>query len=215
MSPLPVARWVLAAGLCAVVVGALTLPSPGTPQLGTIPAATAPDRATTVLPAAIEPARARVHVSPPADPRRLRLVRLGADAGVVPVSLHTEGSLEVPDNPSVIGWWNRSARPGGGIGTVVLDGHVDSARYGIGIFAGLRALRLGDRIDLGLSDGRHLRYAVAARRYFVKAQLPRSLFDQRVSERLVLITCGGRFDRRTAHYSDNVVVFAVPEVDAS
>ena len=30
------------------------------------------------------------------------------------------------------------------------------------------------------------------------------------SARLLLVTCGGEFDRRTGHYERNVVVFAVP-----
>jgi hypothetical protein len=31
-----------------------------------------------------------------------------------------------------------------------------------------------------------------------------------VPTRLLLVTCGGEFDRRTGHYERNVVVFAVP-----
>ena len=38
----------------------------------------------------------------------------------------------------------------------------------------------------------------------------RDLFRQDVRARLLLVTCGGEFDRRTGHYERNVVVFAVP-----
>ena len=37
-------------------------------------------------------------------------------------------------------------------------------------------------------------------------------FDQTVPERLVLITCGGRFDPLTHRYDDNLVVVGQPEV---
>jgi hypothetical protein len=36
------------------------------------------------------------------------------------------------------------------------------------------------------------------------------VFDWDGPERLVLITCGGQFDRRALRYSDNVLVTAVP-----
>jgi len=48
-----------------------------------------------------------------------------------------------------------------------------------------------------------------------KARLSAELgvFDQVVPERLVLITCGGKFDPVARHYADNLVVVAEP-VDA-
>jgi hypothetical protein len=36
------------------------------------------------------------------------------------------------------------------------------------------------------------------------------LFDQDVKHRLVMITCGGPFDRHTHRYRDNVVIVATP-----
>jgi hypothetical protein len=40
--------------------------------------------------------------------------------------------------------------------------------------------------------------------------LPPEVFAVGGPPRLVLITCGGAFDRRTRNYADNVVVFAEP-----
>ncbi len=46
---------------------------------------------------------------------------------------------------------------------------------------------------------------------YPKNALPASeVFDQDTTSRLVLITCGGTFDWATRHYSDNVVVYALP-----
>ena len=51
-------------------------------------------------------------------------------------------------------------------------------------------------------------YRVTARRELGKAALPADLFATDGPPRLVLVTCGGRFDRTTRHYTDNVIVYA-------
>jgi hypothetical protein len=50
----------------------------------------------------------------------------------------------------------------------------------------------------------------AAARDQNQAELPPEVFAAGGPPRLVLITCGGAFDRSTRHYADNVVVFADP-----
>jgi hypothetical protein len=154
--------------------------------------------------------------APPAPPAPVVGVRLPGDrtATVVPVTA-TQGALAVPDDPSVLGWWSTGARPGAGVGSVVVDGHVDSARDGLGVFAALRALTVGQRVEVVDQAGRRWSYRVTGRRSYPKTALADSdVFDQSVSERLVLVTCGGVFDRVTRHYADNVVVYARPDATA-
>ncbi len=154
--------------------------------------------------------------APPAPPAPVVGVRLPGDrtATVVPVTA-TQGALAVPDDPSVLGWWSTGARPGSGVGSVVVDGHVDSARDGLGVFAALRALTVGQRVEVVDQAGRRWSYRVTGRRSYPKTALADSdVFDQSVSERLVLVTCGGVFDRVTRHYADNVVVYARPDATA-
>lgn len=44
-----------------------------------------------------------------------------------------------------------------------------------------------------------------------KSALPvEDLFSRAGTDRLVLITCGGEFDRTTGRYADNVVAIATP-----
>ena len=43
-----------------------------------------------------------------------------------------------------------------------------------------------------------------------KAKLPVNVYARTGKARLVLVTCGGPFDRRSGHYKDNIVVTAVP-----
>ena len=168
---------------------------------------------------------ARIAASPPAGPHfgpspaatfppppvRLRLPRLHVDAPVLPVSVGPDGLLDVPANPRQLGWWNGSARPGPASGSVVIDGHVDSAASGLGAFFRLREARPGDEIVLENATGKSINYTVVARRSYAKTSLPAAqVFATAVSPRLVLLTCGGAFDEATHHYADNVVVYAVP-----
>jgi hypothetical protein len=147
----------------------------------------------------------------PPPPVRLRLPSLGVDAPVLPVSVAPDGLLGVPANPRQLGWWSGSARPGPASGSVVIDGHVDSASLGLGAFFRLREARLGDEIVLENAKGESTGYTVVALRSYAKTSLPvAEVFAQGVGSRLVLLTCGGAFSPATHHYADNIVVYAVP-----
>lgn len=148
-------------------------------------------------------------LAPP--PVRLRLPRLHVDAPVLPVSVGLDGLLGVPDNPHQLGWWSGSGRPGMPSGSVVIDGHVDSAALGPGALFRLSEARPGDEVVITNAAGGSARYTVAARRSYPKTSLPvAEVFAADVGPRLVLLTCGGPFDQATRHYADNVVVYAVP-----
>lgn len=142
---------------------------------------------------------------------RVRIPRLHIDASVVPVATDRHGALAVPHDPRVTGWWKASARPGAPSGSVVIDGHVDSATLGLGAFFTLGEVRPGDRIVVTNSAGKSSSYRVVARRRYAKTTLPSAqIFSQAVSPRLILVTCGGKFNHETHNYLDNVVIYAVP-----
>jgi sortase (surface protein transpeptidase) len=127
------------------------------------------------------------------------------------VTADLHGALAVPDDPLVTGWWNASARPGAPSGSVVIDGHVDSATRGLGAFFKLGEVHPGDRVVVINSSGQSTPYTVVARRRYAKAALPaREIFTQAVSPRLVLVTCGGPFNTDTGNYLNNVVIYAEP-----
>lgn len=140
----------------------------------------------------------------------LSLPSLGISAPVEKVTVK-QGALQVPENPSHVGWWSGSALPGSASGTVVIDGHVDSASYGRGALFGLSELHSGDRVTIHAPGSTPVGYRVVARQVYVKSQgLPADLWASGGASRLVLISCGGPFDKTTLSYQDNVVVFAVP-----
>jgi hypothetical protein len=60
------------------------------------------------------------------------------------------------------------------------------------------------------ANGRTHAYRVVSMRRMAKENLPTDIYSVRGRPRLVLVTCGGRFDQAAGHYVDNVVVTAVP-----
>ena len=148
--------------------------------------------------------------APGTVPVAIELPGHGAGAPVVPTATGPDGAVTVPDPPSTVGWWSPGALAGAASGTTVLVGHVDSAASGLGVFAVLRDVAVGERVLLRGADGRLLTYQVTGRRQAGKAALPADLFAPGGPPRLALVTCGGRFDRATRHYTDNVVVYAIP-----
>jgi hypothetical protein len=147
----------------------------------------------------------------PAAPALLTIPALQVRAEVVPVGV-TGGILDVPAAPAQVGWWSASARAGSATGSVVIDGHVDSAATGPGALFRLADLNLGDRLVVTTTTAARRSYLVTGRRVYLKTDgLPADLFATDGSPRLVLITCGGPFDRAAGSYLDNIVVFAAPE----
>ncbi|QJY44881.1 class F sortase [Pseudonocardia broussonetiae] len=191
-------RWpvLLAAGAglaCLVAGSALLLSGSGAADVGVVPPVVV-----SALPA-----------TPGTTPVTVEIPGRAVRAPVVPVGTAPTGAMELPADPRTVGWWS----PGplvGGRGSAVLAGHVDTAEAGLGALAVLREVEPGEEVVVRGADGRELRYAVTARREYPKADLPADLFTGDGPPGLVLITCGGDFDRATGHYEDNVVVHAVP-----
>lgn len=191
---------------CLVLGGGLLVAGAAPREIGTLAA----EPAVEVTP---PPAGASVPSELPRAgtvPVTLELPARRVSAPVVPVVTGADGGLVIPDPPSTVGWWSPSALPGGAGGTTVIAGHVDSRSRGLGALAALRTVEAGEPVLLRGADGRQVGYRVVARRQYLKAELPADLFAVGGPPRLVLITCGGAFDRGTRSYSDNVVVYAEP-----
>lgn len=143
------------------------------------------------------------------EPRSLTLPG-GAHAPVLPAQT-VDGELKVPERVNHVGWWDGSSYAGDPFGTTVIAGHVDSATEGLGFFARLVRVRVGDRVTLR-GDGHRAEYRVVSVRLVTKQALSTEgrAFDQTSDHRLVLITCGGSYDRSRGGYSSNLVVTGVP-----
>ncbi|MFW3170253.1 class F sortase [Geodermatophilus sp. CPCC 206100] len=144
---------------------------------------------------------------PASRPVRVRIPVLGVTSSVIGLGLEADGSMEMPVGAYPVGWYDRSPTPGE-IGPSVIVGHVDWAGDR-GAFYGLRALRPGDRVVVDRADGTTATFRVDGVERHDKDAFPTGeVYGDVGWPALRLITCGGRFDRKTGDYEDNVIVFA-------
>lgn len=190
--------------------------SVGEEQAADIPTATAtPARPVPSPTPVVDIPVARATLAPPAvaapAPVALRISSIDADLPVEPVGVQADGSMEIPRDPAVAGWYRYGPVPGADVGSAVLAAHVDSRVLGVGPLARLRDLDDGARVEVRDADGETTEFIVASVQYLPRATLSvKTLFARTGEPALVIITCGGSFDEATRSYSDNVVAVAHP-----
>ena len=152
-----------------------------------------------------------VRVDNPNAPTRVQIPSLGIDAPVKPTEIDVkQGVLAVEANIHETAWWVDGAAPGDSTGSIMIAGHVDSAKAGAGAFFALKSAKPGTIVQLTSADGKTRSYRVTSVRMMPKAQLPTDIWSQKGHNHLELVTCGGPFDAAAGHYRDNIVVTAVP-----
>jgi len=140
-------------------------------------------------------------------PVQLAIPAIGVGTPLVRLGLNPDGTLEVPTDFSVAGWYRFGPRPGER-GAALIAGHVDSTE-GPAVFYRLSELTPGDVVEVRLADRTEARFRGYAVREYAKTAFPSSLvYGATTDPELRLVTCGGPFDSSTGHYLDNVVVFA-------
>ena len=158
------------------------------------------------------PVEPRAVIAPNA-PVSVAIDELGVRAPVDPVGIYEDGSVEIPEDVSRVGWYRFGSDPAQGEGSTVIVGHRDGFDQGAGAFYSIAGLDMGDAIEVELADGSLRDYEVVAREVVAKNLLPTSdLFAENGPERLTLISCIGYFDRDGDGYRENVVVTAVPVI---
>jgi LPXTG-site transpeptidase (sortase) family protein len=153
-----------------------------------------------------KPARTeRVHFVP-----EMLILPGNARAGVMPAAT-VDGQLKVPENVEHVGWWDGSAYAGDPFGSTVIAGHVDSATGGMGFFARLLRVKVGDVVTLRAGP-RRLSYRITKVQTVDRRALATDsrAFDQTGAHRLVLITCTGTYRRDRGGYESNLVVTGQP-----
>lgn len=148
-------------------------------------------------------------VLPASTPTGLDIPAIGVHSRrLVALGRNRDGSLQVPADFAVPGWYAAGPTPGQ-FGPAVIAGHVDSFR-GPAVFFRLGQLTPGATVVVSRSDGSIARFVVDRVVRFAKARFPTAEVYGNTTSRaeLRLITCGGAFDRSTRTYVDNIVVFA-------
>lgn len=151
-------------------------------------------------------------VEPVVPPTGLTIDALGISLPVESVGVQVDGQMEIPPAAEIAGWYKFGAAPGDAEGTVVIAAHVDSvASAGLGPFAKLGDLAVGDAVRVTKADGGTVTYAVTGRSNVAKPEVPwGQVFTRDGGHRLVLVTCGGVWHEDRRSYSDNVIVTAEP-----
>ena len=190
-----------------------------TPSTGSLPslsaALSAPPEPASTAGTEVTATAANVPATPPVAPLAGVPVAVTLASGapgipVVPVGVSADGVLDPPSDVSTAGWWVAGPRPGGP-GRTLITGHIDSRTQGVGAFAALDDVAIGDAITITTADNQTLAYRVTARDDIVKTQLdPAVLLGSSASD-LMLITCIGDFDTRTHSYESNLLVTAEPD----
>src|SRR4051795_7078698 len=85
-------------------------------------------------------------VLPESDPLSVAIPRIGVRSRLVELGLDHDGAMEVPQDPSLAGWFTPSAAPGE-LGPAVIAGHVTWDRAPA-VFSRLGDLRRGDQVTV-------------------------------------------------------------------
>lgn len=148
---------------------------------------------------------------PSVVPVGVAMTSIGVEAPVRPVGVARDGQMQLPPDPRVMGWYRFGPAPASGeAGSVVVAGHLDSKRFGIGPLVRLRDIEVGEPVAVALSDGTTSTYTVVEVERFDRQALPSRLFARTGPERLRIITCGGAYDPVAGGYQQNLVVTAAP-----
>jgi sortase (surface protein transpeptidase) len=160
--------------------------------------------ATATAPEITVPAPAAVARSVPVA---VRIPALGLAVWLTQLGLNANGTVAVPTNTQVPGWFSPGPSPGQ-VGSAVILGHVDSFK-GPGVFFQLRTLQPGNQIDVNLADGVVATFKVTSVVEYQKTAFPdQKVYGSNGSSALQLVTCGGAFDSQTGHYLSNIVVYS-------
>ena len=142
-----------------------------------------------------------------AVPVRLRIPALHLNSPLERLDLQADGTVAVPKDPDIAGWYDRGPRPGQA-GPAVILGHVDS-HTGPGIFLNLARLPHGAVVKVDRADGSTVTFRVTKVSRVAKTRFPTDLvFAPTLEPTLRLVTCGGSFDETRRSYRDNVIAFA-------
>ena len=197
-------RWA-AAGVALVVFATITAAAPREPPRATVGAQSAAVSAPSEV-RSFRSVRSYVAV---AEPIRLRIADAGVDTPLQRLGRAPDGSIEVPTDFAMAGWFAEGVRPGEP-GPAVVLGHVDSRR-GPAVFYRLARLTVGADVVVDRADGSTVGFRVSRVLRVPKADFPTALvYAPTLEPSLRLVTCGGSFDRARRSYLDNVIVYADP-----
>ena len=126
-------------------------------------------------------------------PLRLSIPAIGVTAFVESLGLLPNGDLATPaQNPwEDVGWYDLGPHPGDS-GSAVIDGHLDRPGGYPAVFWRLRAIQVGDDVQVTNKGGNTLHFRVTRIAFYAPDQAPlQDIFGNLGGRYLNLITCAG------------------------
>lgn len=140
-------------------------------------------------------------------PLRLKIPALGVDAAIEAVGRDASGAMEIPSDPYNGAWYSLGPVPGA-VGNAVIAGHLDLANGKPAVFWGLGRLKAGDQVQVEMSDGSTLTFAVEKLASYLYDQAPlEEIFGFRPEPYLNLITCAGSWNKASGVYNKRLVAY--------
>ncbi len=155
------------------------------------------------------PAAPAAPAPPPPDwtPTQVRVGKIEVAAPIDALGVDDQDRLQVPTDPSRVGWWSGGAQPGED-DPAVLVGHLDSTT-GPAVFHRLELLAPGDVIEVDRADATTARFMVERIESHPKDEFPTmDVYGPTEASTLRLVTCFGEFDEERFSYKDNLIVYA-------
>ncbi|GAA4374411.1 class F sortase [Paeniglutamicibacter cryotolerans] len=144
-------------------------------------------------------------------PSRIRYPGIGADMRTIGVGVSPDGTMEIPDDAAVAGWYRYSAAPSEPTGNTIIAAHAGSIPTPRGPLYDLRSSRVGQSMEITDAMGATTNWKVTKVEQLHKTSLDLDPYFTGDGQRtLVLFTCGGRWDQKRQSYDDNIIVTAVP-----
>jgi sortase (surface protein transpeptidase) len=145
-----------------------------------------------------------------ATPTSLSIPSIGVKGSLLKLGLNSDQSVQVPPQSphAQAGWLDTSPSPGQ-LGPAVILGHVDSAKYGPGVFFKLGALKPGATVRIARADHSTAVFRVDRVVSYPKDAFPTlDVYGNTDHAALRLITCGGKFNLSRHSYESNIVAYA-------
>jgi len=150
-----------------------------------------------------------LNAPPPPAATRVVVPSLSIDMPIEPLGVDADNLMELPVSPFAAAWYRFGPAPASDSGATVIAAHVDSLAEGVGPFSQLRRAEIGASVTVVDAAGVEHEYRVVSVERIDKAEVPLDrVFTREGKPVVVLVTCGGDWNRQAESYRDNYIVTA-------
>lgn len=139
-------------------------------------------------------------------PKKIKIPSLSVESNIIATGLTKDGSMDVPDSLTDVGWYKLGTRPGEN-GAAVIAGHHGVQKDKDGVFKNLTKLAIGDSVQVIDEAGAVINFKVKSTQLYGSEESPGNIFTSSSGAHLNLITCTGVWDQAKQSFKSRLVVF--------